>query len=243
MQRASVRECEPASPPGVRVFGPTAAPRATQPHSHALRPPAPTWPPSANLGESEKGRTSPCSLAPPPRIWAAAGPRAALTTALGAPLSAAAPSWGRLAPELARPAQPPRRLLPALGAVPSGPARRRALPQLPPPRLLRAWEGAFGPCEPRVPQRPRAGGSGGLANPAAPGTARSARPWMRSRSDAPARPAPPPARPSCLPFGEFCGFSFSSSNLRGGHDSGAAAGGRLHGAGRQLVKSAKPSLA
>lgn len=130
-----MRECEPASPPGVRVSGPTAAPPATQPHSHALRPPAPTWPPSANLGESEKGRTSPCSLAPPPRSWAAAGPRAAPTTALGAPLSAAAPSWGRLAPELARPAQPPRLLLPALGAVPSGPARRRALPQPPPSRL------------------------------------------------------------------------------------------------------------
>lgn len=62
---------------------------------------------------------------------------------------------------------------------------------------------------------------------------------MRSRSDAPARPAPPPARPSCLPFGEFRGFSFSSSNLCGGHDSGAAAGGRLHGAGQPLLKSAK----
>ncbi|XP_013833662.1 embryonal Fyn-associated substrate isoform X2 [Sus scrofa] len=62
---------------------------------------------------------------------------------------------------------------------------------------------------------------------------------MRSRSDALARPAPPPARPSCLPFGEFCGFSFSSSNLRGGHDSGAAAGGRLHGVGQPLLKSAK----
>lgn len=195
------------------------------------------------MGESEKRRTSQGSLAPPPRSGAAAGPRAAPTTALGAPLSAAAPGCGGLAPELARPAQPPRRLLPALGAVLTGLARRRGRPQLPPPRLSRPWEGASDPCGPGVPPRPRADSSGGLANPVALGTARSARPWMRSRSDAPARPAPPPARPSCLPFGEFCGFSFSSSTLRGGHDSGAAAGGRLHGAGRPLLKSAKPSLA
>ena len=65
-----------------------------------------------------------------------------------------------MAPKLVRPARPPRRLLPALEAVLSGPKGRRAQPQLPPLRPSWHWKEALGPCGPRVPPRPRTGSSG-----------------------------------------------------------------------------------
>lgn len=134
---------------------------------------APAWPRFAKSGEFEEGRTSQFSLHPPHPSLAAGLPQSPRRpSASGAPLSGAAAGWGGLAPKLTRPARPPRRLLPALGAVLSGPERRRAQPQLPPPRPPWHWKGALGPCGSGVPPRPRTGSSGGLVHPAAPGRPR-----------------------------------------------------------------------
>lgn len=211
---------------------------------------APVWLPFANLGEFEEGQKARSSLVFPPS--------GVLSQCPGPPLpqpwdswSPAGRGWEGLAPKLAHPAQPSRRLLPALGAVLNLLDKRRAVPD-PASSPAQPWNEDFGPCGPGRPLRPRAGNSGGLANPAAPG-----RPWGQFRArpldEVPQRRPGPPLSSSCLaklpPIWEVLWVFFLlqpwwrpllKRHSRGWPPRLEAA---KHGAGQPPLKSAKSSLA
>lgn len=116
--------------------------------------------------------------------------------------------------------------------------------------LRRPWEGACGPRESGKSRSTSCGGpGGGHRSREASGPAQSARPWMRSRSDAPARLAPP----SCLgklppiweAFGAFFLLQPQRRPLIKSHDLGRPRRVEAadHAARQPPLKSAKPSLA
>lgn len=217
---------------GASVWAEAATP-ATQPHRHAL---GGLW-----LRATWDKRLSSRSPSLP-----AGSPQ---TQALGAPLCSTAGGWRGLAPKLARPAQPPQRLLPALEALVSGLERRRAQPSA---RLLTCPGPRRELSAPASPGRPR-----GLER-AAPGDwTRWWRPGGRGDStqraplDAvPQRRPGPPRSSSCLAslplIWEVLWVFFlllqpwRRPRLRR-HSWGLEAAD--HGAGQPPLKSAKPSLA
>ncbi|KAL4692952.1 hypothetical protein H8959_016762 [Pygathrix nigripes] len=217
---------------GANVWAEAATP-TTQPHSHAL---GDLW--LRATWDKLLSSRSPSLPAGSPQ-----------TQALGAPLCPTAGGWRGLAPKLARPAQPPRRLLPALEALLSCLERRRAQPSA---RLLTCPGPRRELSAPASPGRPR-----GLGR-AAPGDwTRWWRPGGRGDStqraplDAvPQRRPGPPHSSSCLAslplIWEVLWIFFlllqpwRRPRLRR-HSWGPEAAD--HGAGQPPLKSAKPSLA
>lgn len=176
----------------------------------------------ANLREFEEGPTARCLLLLPCSGSRRRAP--AVLTATGSTLSGAAPGQGGWAPNSpVQPSRPghlsqPRGCPEQAAEASSTDSAHAASPRVAGGgRELSAHAGRGDLC------------SRGQAARGPPGRGDRAEraPWMRSRSDAPARPAaPPPAWPSCLPFGKFRGFSFSS-NLGRDPCPSTTAGGRL----------------
>lgn len=188
-------------------------------------PLSPTW---ESLKSSEGLGCRPLSLPE----WALRGARGHPTTILGAPLPGVAPGWGGLAPKLARPARPLRRLLLAPGAA-RGNRWRRAQPGPPPARGHR-----WGEWELRAPVHAGAGGLGrsygprGDSGPGRQGTAR------RAPLDEVPQRRPGPLRSSSCPtrlppiWGVLWGFLSPPPTSAEATTQAPRPGGRFHGVGQ-----------